>query len=388
MESVRRMLIFLLVVFSIYLIENAYIYIRLIQFLSLSGSLLLFLKIGLWLIVLAYPAGRVLERAGFRVWAHHLTWVGSFWLGAMVYLFFGFLIFDLFRIFAPLAFRFRFPKVILGVDALRSITALLTALTAFLLFFGYLRARNPGVSYVAVPLKKLPAEKNPLRIVHLSDIHLGTIIGLKRLSKIVRRVNDLTPDLILITGDLVDEDVVALEAMVEPLSKMKAKLGIFAVTGNHEYYAGATKAIEAMKKAGISVLRNEVVSVDNFLNLAGVDDLESERFENKPFPNLRDLSRQCNPAIPSFLLCHRPIHLQEAEAAGFDLQLSGHTHHGQLIPFNWVTDLVYEISSGFGYVGKMAVYVSNGVGTWGPPVRIGAPPEIVEIILTRNGKKS
>ncbi len=383
MESVRRMLVFLLVVFSIYLIENAYIYIRLLQFLSLSGSFLLLLKLGLWLAILAYPAGRILERLGWRVWAHHLTWLGSFWLGAMVYFFFGFLIFDACRFFPSLVVSFHFPHVILGVNALRFFTASLTGVTAFLLFFGYLRARNPGISYVSLPLKKLSPEKNPLRIVHLSDIHLGTIIGLKRLRNIVERVNALTPDLILITGDLVDEDVVALEAMIEPLSKLRAKLGIFAVTGNHEYYAGATEAIQAMQKAGIRVLRNEVVQVGDFLNLAGVDDMESERFENKSFPSFFDLYEACDPALPAILLCHRPIHLQEAEAAGFDLQLSGHTHHGQLVPFNWVTDLVYDISSGFGHIGKMAVYVSNGVGTWGPPVRIGAPPEIVEIILTK-----
>ncbi len=383
MESVRRMLAFLLVVFGIYLIENAFVYIRLLQFLSLSGTALRLVKIGLWLTILAYPVARVLERLGLRLWAHHFTWFGSFWLGALVYLFFGFLIFDAIRYAAALVPGGRFFSLLNNSHIPRLFTLCLLAGTALLLVVGYAKARNPRVSYVSLSLQKLSGKKNPLRLVHLSDIHLGTIIGLKRLVKLVERVNALQPDLILITGDLVDENVAALESMIAPISQFRAERGVYAVTGNHEYYAGVTGAVSAMEQAGIRVLRNETVRIDGLLTITGVDDLESERFEAKPFPEFQALAADRDPRLPSILLCHRPIHLEKAAAAGFDLQLSGHTHHGQMVPFNWVTDILYEISSGFGRIGKMAVYVSNGVGTWGPPVRIGAPPEIVEIVLTR-----
>jgi predicted MPP superfamily phosphohydrolase len=169
--------------------------------------------------------------------------------------------------------------------------------------------------------------------------------------------------------------------MVEPLSRIKSRLGVYAVTGNHEFYAGVDKAVRFMEQAGVCVLRNRWVTIDSILNLVGLDYMTEEQQLGRKNPPLETIMTGMDKSLPTILMYHTPIRLKNAEAAGIDLQLSGHTHKGQLFPFNLITKLVYTVDSGYARIGKMQIYVSNGVGTWGPPLRVGAPPEIVQIIL-------
>jgi hypothetical protein len=246
---------------------------------------------------------------------------------------------------------------------------------------GYHSARNAKITRIDIPLEKLSPEHNALNIVQISDVHLGAIIHKERLIEIVNKVNSLAPDLVLITGDLVDENVAKLEDMVEPLSRIKSRLGVFAVTGNHEFYAGVDEAVQFMEQAGVCVLRNRYVTIDSILNLVGVDDITGQQQSGTKNPPLEVIMRGMDKSLPTILMNHTPVNLKEAEAAGIDLQLSGHTHKGQLFPFNLITKLVYTVDSGYARIGKMQIYVSNGVGTWGPPIRVGAPPEITQIKL-------
>ena len=313
--------------------------------------------------------------------SYYITMVGSFWLGAMLYFFLILVFIDLLR--AINHYFSLFPQFIRcnAVMSGRILSICVFVLVSAILISGYRSARNAKITQVDITLEKLSPQHNASNIVQISDVHLGTIINKERLIEIVDKVNATDPDLVLITGDLVDENVAKLEDMVEPLSRIKSRLGVFAVTGNHEFYAGVDEAVRFMEQAGVCVLRNRYVTINSILNLVGVDDITGERQLGIKNPPLEVIMRGMDKSLPTILMNHSPVNLKKAEAAGIDLQLSGHTHKGQLFPLNFITDLAYEVHSGYARIGKMQIYVSNGVGTWGPPVRVGAPPEIVQITL-------
>ncbi|NOY78696.1 MAG: metallophosphoesterase [Calditrichaeota bacterium] len=338
------------------------------------------LKIFLWFEIFAFPIGRISELTKKGKLNKLLVWPGSIWLGAMVYFFMIFIVADALNFFLSLSLGKSLFQM-LSPNLLNAVGFAIIGGVAVILGYGYFMARHPRISRVKLPVKRLPASQKVFKIVQLSDVHINTIFSKKRLERLVRRVNQLKPDLIVITGDLMDENAAKSEKIVTPISKFKSRFGVYAVTGNHEYYSGVKKAIDVMEKAGIRVLKNESVQIGNVLNLVGVHDIEAKRFVNEPVVPYSELLSSVNPDLPTILLNHRPNRLEEASRAGINVQLSGHTHHGQLFPFNYVTDWVYDVSSGLKKVGEMFVYVSNGVGTWGPPLRIGAPAEIVEIRL-------
>ncbi len=378
--KLAKLLLFLGTVLFFYILINYYIYTHLIEFFVLSRSLLIGLKAFLLFAIFAFPVGRISELTKKGNLNKLLLWPGSFWLGAIVYFFIIFVAQDGLNLFLKL-FLGRTIFQMLSEHSLNVIGFAILGVVSLTLAYGYFMARHPKIRRVNLILNKLPQSHNPFKIIHLSDVHLNTIFSKKRLERLVQRVNELNPDLIVITGDLVDENAAKSEKIITPISKLKSKFGVYGVTGNHEYYSGVRKAMDIMEKAGVRVLKNESTQISNILNLVGVNDIEAKRFENEMIVPYSELLTSVDPGLPTVLLNHRPIRLEEASRAGIDLQLSGHTHHGQMIPFNYVTDLVYEVSSGLKQIGKMFIYVSNGVGTWGPPIRIGAPAEIVEIRL-------
>lgn len=237
---------------------------------------------------------------------------------------------------------------------------------------------------VNVMLKKLPAELDNLRIAQLTDIHIGPILDGKWLKRVVDRVNALDADIIVITRDLVDGSVLELASQVSPLAGLKAKYGVFFVTGNHEYYSGVDEWCDYLQSINIKVLRNQHVSLkinNSTINIAGVDDWSSRHFpDGHNLPKSlagRDIS---NPVI---LLAHQPISMHMAAENNVDLQLSGHTHAGQIWPFNYFVYLQQPVSKGlFQYPNSnLQVYVSSGTGFWGPPMRLGTFAEISCISL-------
>jgi uncharacterized protein len=241
-----------------------------------------------------------------------------------------------------------------------------------------------GLRKVKVALERLPASLHGTRIVQLTDVHVGPTIGKEFIEDIVERTNQLEPDVIAITGDLVDGSVEHLSEHVAPLARLKAKHGVYFVTGNHEYYSGADEWCAELVRLGIRVLRNERVEISNgedSFDLAGIDDYTAHQFGNGHGADLpralagRDAKREL------VLLAHQPKAVHEAEKHGVGLQLSGHTHGGQLWPWNWFVRLQQPVVSGLARFGRTLVYVSNGTGYWGPPMRLGAPAEITEIVL-------
>ncbi|WP_245663979.1 metallophosphoesterase [Nocardia arthritidis] len=241
---------------------------------------------------------------------------------------------------------------------------------------------GPSVKRVAVPLAKLPRRADGFRIAVVSDVHLGPILGRGFAQRVVRRVNDTQPDLIAVVGDLVDGSVEHLRSAVEPLAGLRARYGAFFVTGNHEYFSGAEQWVEHVQELGMHLLANARTELPGF-DLAGVNDLQGERIGQGPDfgKALGDRDR----ARTAVLLAHQPVLIEDAVAHGVDLQLSGHTHGGQLWPGDYLAGLANPTVAGLERYGDTQLYVSRGAGAWGPPVRVGAPSDItvVELVSLR-----
>jgi hypothetical protein len=238
-----------------------------------------------------------------------------------------------------------------------------------------------SVQRVRVAIDRLARRRSGYRIVQISDVHVGPTIGKDFIERIVARINELKPDLVAITGDLVDGSVAELEEHVAPLAKLAARDGVFFVTGNHEYYSGADEWIAHLRKLGVRVLRNEHVRIggDDGFDLAGIDDASSHG--NGHGPDLKRALAGRDDARACVLLAHQPRGIELADALGVDLQLSGHTHGGQMIPWNFLVRLQQPFVAGLHKLLRAQIYVSRGTGYWGPPMRVGAPAEITEIEL-------
>jgi uncharacterized protein len=237
---------------------------------------------------------------------------------------------------------------------------------------------SPRLARIRVPIAKLPPRMDGLRIAVVSDLHLGVFLGRADTQRVVDIINSTSPDLVAVVGDVVDGTVAELGAAVSPLGNLRARYGSFFVTGNHEYYAGYAPWVAEVQAQGLRVLRNERVQIDG-LDLAGVNDATGVSYDDPP-----DYERALggrDPARPAVLLAHQPAQAHEAARLGADLQLSGHTHGGQFYPFDYIVRWQQPIVSGLGRVDGMPVYVTNGTGFWGPPVRVGAPPQVSVVEL-------
>jgi hypothetical protein len=225
-----------------------------------------------------------------------------------------------------------------------------------------------------------------ISIAVASDLHLGTIVARRMARKIIQRINSVKPDLILLAGDVVDEDLGPMIRfnLGECLRELQAPMGVYAVTGNHEYIGGVEKACQYLEEHGIRVLRDEWIRLGNGLQVVGREDHDKFRFTGQKRRTLADILEGVDRSFPVILMDHQPFSLQEAEFNRIDLSLSGHTHHGQLWPLNHITKAIYEVSWGYKKKSDTHYYISCGVGTWGPPVRIGNRPEILELILKIN----
>jgi predicted MPP superfamily phosphohydrolase len=243
----------------------------------------------------------------------------------------------------------------------------------------------PQLRRVEFELPRWPAARDGYRIVQISDIHIGPILGRAFASKLVARVNALAPDLVAVTGDLVDGKVALLADEVAPFGGLRARDGVYFVTGNHDHYSGANDWAQAIAALGVRVLRNERVAIGEgarAFDLVGVDDHRSG-LEDRSAGG-EDLERALagrDPARPAVLLAHDPSTFRRAATCGIDLQLSGHTHGGQIWPFGLLVRLVIPTVAGRYAKGAAQLYVSRGTGFWGPPMRLFAPAEITEIVL-------
>jgi predicted MPP superfamily phosphohydrolase len=297
---------------------------------------------------------------------------------------------DLIRLVASIVRRAREIPVDPGrrVVAARLAAATATAVSGALGAVALRAARGPvAVKRVEVELARLPEAHDGLRIVQITDIHVGPTIGRAFVEDVVRRVNARAPDLVAITGDLVDGSVRDIGEAVAPLADLRARHGVYFVTGNHEYFSGVGPWLGELARLGVRVLRNERVAIGagaDAFDLAGVDDYSAERYGGAPHTEAvaralaeRDRAREL------VLLAHQPRSFAAAARFGVGLQLSGHTHGGQMWPFGLIVRLTQPFLAGLHRQGASQIYVSRGTGYWGPPMRLGAPAEITELILRR-----
>ncbi|PIQ33417.1 MAG: metallophosphoesterase [Bacteroidetes bacterium CG18_big_fil_WC_8_21_14_2_50_41_14] len=339
---------------------------------------------GVVFLAAAFLIGRFSERISVNPVSTTLIWIGSFWLAIMVYLVLQLALIDLVRGLNGL-FHF-FPAFLTtNPEKVRQITSITVTIIAFLVvLIGHINTWFPAVNKIQIPIDKQAGNLKSLHIVAFSDVHLGTIIEKRHLRGIVNQVNALNPDIILIPGDIIDEDIspVIHTNVGEVLLQLRAKYGVYAVTGNHEYIGGVNKAKEYLTSHGIKLLSDTAVLIDDSFYVVGREDLAIGQFSGKRRKELLDIVNDLDTKKPMILLDHQPIGLAQAETAGIDLQLSGHTHHGQLWPFNYITDRIFEVSRGLIKKGKTYILVSSGIGGWGPPVRTNSRPEILDITLT------
>lgn len=384
-----QFLVFFLIVLVIYFFANYYVFYRGLQALSNQNNIIIELyKWSFWIIASTYIIGRFAERIQISFFSDVLVWIGSFWLGALLYLFLFVLLLDVFRLinhFFPFFPDFLFYSRTKIIGFIFVVTAVFG-----LLLGGFINARNPKVRFEEIHIDKYANGLKSLNVVLLSDIHLGTIIGNRHLGKVVQEVNSLEPDIIFLAGDALDEDIepVIRQNLTENLLMLKSELGTYAVMGNHEHIGGAEKAYEYLSSHGIIIIRDSIVKIKNSFYIIGREDYSSSNFEGKKRKSLDELFIGIEDTeLPLLLMDHQPVELQNAADIGIDIQLSGHTHKGQLWPLNYIIDAAYKIGYGYDMIDNMHVYVSSGIGTWGPPVRIGSRPEIVNIRVTFSDKK-
>ncbi len=269
----------------------------------------------------------------------------------------------------------------------------LVAGTSLAAIGGYVQARlGPNIFPVTINLKTLPKEFDGLRLAQISDLHLGPLIHQKYLDHVVDQVLELDADIILLTGDLVDGTVEQLKHQIEPLLRLKARDGIYFCTGNHEYYSGAEEWIAFFESHGIHVFKNSnkiltrkaTDGTDSKLMLAGIFDIHGDRFYESHRSDPQKAAQTTEAVDCKVLLAHNPLSIDGAAAAGFDLQVSGHTHAGQFYPFVWVVQLVLKHVHGLYQINsKTQLYVNQGTGYWGPPNRLGKSSEITHFTLRK-----
>ena len=361
-------------------IANFYLYNWVVRLTQPSAWMRRTILLGISLLLALFPVSKIWAAYDFNSLNRLITFLASSWIGISFLLVLCAGGTDLFR------FSIRnsglSPRVSLSqiLHYRRMVVAASVAGCLAIGGYGFWEASQIGVTRIEVPLRHLPPDLDGLSVVHLSDVHYGMLHENGRLSDLVRRVNEMKPDLVVFTGDLVDAAVSHMEEMASPLSSLRARLGLFAVMGNHEFYAGANRAEAIMRQAGIQVLRNEVQVLPGKLQILGIDDPAVAR-TGRPLADFNGLMKALDPEKPSIFLYHQPVRFEEASAAGVGLQLSGHIHGPQLWPMVPLVRLVYPRMQGLFKLEDTYLFISRGVGTGGPAMRLASPPEIVHITL-------
>ncbi|MBZ5552732.1 MAG: metallophosphoesterase [Acidobacteriia bacterium] len=376
-------IIFLGIFFSIYGLVNFYIFVRGWQSIPPGSTLRSAYAIVFWVLALAFILGRTLENMWPSPLSDLFVWMGSFWIAAMIYFFIACVVFDLLRLVHH--FRPFFPPPVMAYYTQSKYVAAAgtIGLVALLLLAGHINALIPRVKTLELTIPKKVEGMKSVNIVAASDIHLGTIVGRQRFDQVVEKINSLAPDIVLLAGDIVDEDLapVIKQNLGEALRNIKPRYGVYAITGNHEYFGGVEAACTYLEEHNVVMLRDRAVKVNGTFFLVGREDRSYNHRMGRQRKTLKELMAGVDRQFPVILMDHQPFRLNEAVDQGVDLQISGHTHHGQLWPVNYIIQALFELGWGYRKIGNTHVYVSSGLGTWGPPVRIGNRPEIVNIRL-------
>lgn len=377
MGSLFRWLIFLSVFLCLYGSLHLYVLIKVRRSLYLEGLGYILLLVVLAFLMLAPIQARLLQSGGHSLFGLLLTWIGYIWMG-YIFLFVCLAIpMDLYHLVAG-GLQQLLDKDLTDYMLMRRHNLMLVAAAAgALTVYGAFAAHFVGVRHVTVPCAKLPGPMERLRIVQISDLHLGPMLYPGRLDPIISAVNEAKPDVIVCTGDLIDGPLDDGAEVAQLLAALPAPMGKFAVLGNHEFYFGLPEAARFLEMAGFQLLRGAAAQPVEGIAIAGLDDPAGGSAQGLSESQLR---AQIPPDRLAILLKHRP--LPQADPNRFDLQLSGHVHDGQIFPFGLVIKLLYRYTRGlYALTPDAHLYVSPGTGTWGPPMRVLAPGEVTVIDL-------
>jgi predicted MPP superfamily phosphohydrolase len=376
------MRLFLLIAFSLYTAAHLYVFMKAkaaFRFGKRTGILLAFFFV---LMIAAPIIVRLCENSDFDRFAIAMSYLGYMWLGGIFFFLWPSLLTDIYRV-----------TIYIGKKVLRSDLKVFTisARTAFIIplslsvaisSYAFYEALNIQTAHITIETEKLPPGTDNVRITQISDVHIGLIIMGERLDSILQKVKESNPDILVSTGDLLDGQLDGVTHLTEALRSIKPRLGKYAIAGNHEYIAGIDRALEFTEKAGFTILRQSGAKIADIVTLVGVDDPAFERYNGGKLPSEKLLLSQFPRERFTVLLKHRPD-VRPDSINLFDLQLSGHTHGGQIFPFSVITHFYYPNQAGLLRLENGSLYVSRGAGTWGPPIRFLAPPEISVIDIVR-----
>ena len=373
------MTLFFITFFVIYSSMHLYLYRKTRAALSLNTlQLVMFLT---WIVMMVFAPFiiRYSERLGFEFLAQFISYVGYIWMGALFLFIMVSLLIDIVRTIVYLAGKLLHQDVRAIMPSAKRVFFFTIIIVISICGYGYIEAKNVRTEKVITKTSRLSNNMNRLRIVQISDVHLGLIVREGRLRNILKIIEESKPDLLVSTGDLVDGQINEIHAFSDLFKDITPVYGKFAITGNHEFYAGLDQAVDFTEKAGFTLLRGKAFNMKGVMNIAGVDDKTAERYGLRSDIDEAMLLASLDQEVFTLLLKHRP-RVNEGSIGLFDLQLSGHTHKGQIFPFSLITAVYFPQDSGLINIqDRSSLYVSRGTGTWGPPIRFLSPPEVTVI---------
>lgn len=373
--------LFLLVIFGAYSAMHVYAFLKMRSAFAFGAGPGVLLGLFMALMVFSPLVVRLLERQGVDLPARVLSYIGYGWMGVLFLFFSLSVLTDLLRVVVYGASQVLHRDPALFMPGAR--TAFLAPLILALGFSlaGFFSALEIRPEKVTLRSPRISGETGRLRIVQISDVHVGLTVRSERLRKIARVVREAEPDLIVSTGDLVDGQMDSIAGLAEALQGLQPRYGKYAVTGNHEFYAGLSHALDFTSRAGFTMLRGESVNIPGVISIAGVDDPTGRHMGVHVGRPESELLSGLPRDTFILLLKHQPT-LEKGSASLFDLQLSGHTHGGQIFPFRLLVKIFFPRTAGlYSLADGSSLYVSRGTGTWGPPVRVLSPPEVTVIDL-------
>jgi len=366
MSRLLTFIIFLIIASSIYFGIHYFVYSVISQKLSLAPRILSTIRWFFWISGSSFLIGSLLSR---YLPVHFIKVYGLYWFGIISFAFTFFLLGYIFILLMPAK-----AKLIAYISLILSLITPLIAL--------YNQLRDPVVKTIEFSVNKSHFTGKSFSIIQLSDLHLSNSSSHKWLERIVKQTNQLEPDLVVITGDLLEEEIQDQDKFAGIFRNLKSRHGVLAITGNHEYYAGIENFMEFAQRANLKVLRNDHISIAEAVEIVGIEDDAAKNMGGQK-PDMDAAFRGVDPNRLVIFLNHRPTLFQEAMARGTDLQLSGHTHNGQIFPYNLIVSAIFKYSYGLYREGDSYIYTSSGTSLWGPPMRLPGRSEIVKITIIK-----
>ena len=379
-----RIIIFISIFFLIFGLSGYYVYTRTTQ--AFSGTFVdstTFLLLYIFLLS-SFFTGKLVEAFSIGSISSTLVKIGSISIGFFLYALLFVFFFDFIRLinyiilFYPgfVTADYQKTKLIVGIITLSIISVIFIA--------GYVNARNPKIRNLNITINKKQIGFDELKIVAVSDIHLGTMVNKAKIKRLIHNIRQLNPDLVLIAGDIIDDNIKVVKHydLLNWFKDLNPKYGVYSCLGNHEYIGRAYTDLDYFEKNGIHMLKDTTIKVDDKFYIVGRDDIGGKAFSGKKRKSLDELTRDIDFKLPVFLLDHQPRKLEKTAEFAVDLQFSGHTHNGQIWPLNYLTGLLFEEDWGYLKKKNTHFYVSSGYGTAVIPIRVGNKPEIVNIKIT------